>query len=299
MSARGLAVVVSAAMVAVGASLVPAPMSAAAAPACFPETAHCIQGRFLDYWTAHGGLAINGYPLTDEVQQRLEDGNIYTVQYFERVRLEWHPENQAPYDVLLGQFGRLIHPADPPAARRAGATYFDKTGHNVAPDFAAYWQAHGGLDQFGFPLTEEIQERLDDGRTYTVQYFERARFERHPENAAPYDIELGQFGRRILAGLPYKVAVSVSNAHPVQNSSVTVTATLTKDGRGVSGATMTTTWHYKTTTNSCSGGPSGADGVISCALPIGQATSGYAVEIDILVTYQGQTFTATTSFTPR
>ncbi|HET8631807.1 MAG TPA: hypothetical protein VFL91_30655 [Thermomicrobiales bacterium] len=299
MSARCLVIAVLAAALAVGASLAPAPRSAAAAPACFPETGFCLQGRFLAYWQAHGGLAVNGYPLTDEVQQQLEDGKVYAVQYFERVRLEWHPENPAPYDILLGQFGRLIHPADPPAARRAGATYFDTTGHNVAPDVAAYWQANGGLDQFGFPLTEEIQQRLDDGKVYTVQYFERARFERHPENPPPYDIELGQFGRRILGGLPYKVTASVSNANPVSNSSVIVSATLTKDGQGVSGATMATTWHYKTTTNSCSDGPSGDDGVMRCALPIGQATSGYSVKIDILVTYQGQTFTATTSFTPQ
>jgi hypothetical protein len=32
-----------------------------------------------------------------------------------------------------------------------------------------------------------------------VQYFERARFEYHPENADPQDqVLLGQFGRRIL-----------------------------------------------------------------------------------------------------
>ena len=43
-------------------------------------------------------------------------------------------------------------------------------------------------------------ERLDDGTTSSVQYFERARFEYHPENAAPYDVLLGQFGRRLLVG---------------------------------------------------------------------------------------------------
>jgi len=30
------------------------------------------------------------------------------VQYFERVRLEYHPENPVPYDIFLGQFGRQI-----------------------------------------------------------------------------------------------------------------------------------------------------------------------------------------------
>ena len=39
---------------------------------------------------------------------KLEDGKTYQVQYFERVRMEYHPENQPPYDVLLGQFGRRI-----------------------------------------------------------------------------------------------------------------------------------------------------------------------------------------------
>lgn len=34
----------------------------------------------------------------------------YLVQYFERTRLDYHPANAAPNDVLLGQFGRTtIH----------------------------------------------------------------------------------------------------------------------------------------------------------------------------------------------
>ncbi|HET8628926.1 MAG TPA: DUF4232 domain-containing protein [Thermomicrobiales bacterium] len=194
-AALGAAALVAAAALC-GAGLLRAPAAGAADEQCFPETGKCLQGRFLAYWQAHGGLATNGYPLSGEFQQRLEDGKPYTVQYFERVRMEYHPENQPPYDVELGQFGRDIHPADPAVAPQAGDTYFQATGHNVAPDFYAYWLQHGGLDQFGYPLTEEIHETLD-GRDYVVQYFERARFERHPENPAPWDIELGQFGRRI------------------------------------------------------------------------------------------------------
>ena len=87
-----------------------------------------------------------------------------------------------------------------PAAQQAGASYFTQTGHNVDDGFLAYWQANGGLAQFGYPLTEVISEKLDDGQSYRIQYFERARFEYHPENDAPYDVLLGQFGRRILAG---------------------------------------------------------------------------------------------------
>ncbi|CAA9565631.1 MAG: hypothetical protein AVDCRST_MAG88-1864 [uncultured Thermomicrobiales bacterium] len=171
---------------------------------CFAETNRCIAGRFLARWRASGGLAINGYPLSGEFEQRLEDGQRYLVQYFERTRLEYHPGNRPPEDVQLGQFGRRILmevPGAPtaPVGARAGAVYFRETGHNVAPDFFAFWEANGGLAQFGYPLTEEFSQRLEDGQEYTVQYFERARFERHPENAPPYDLLLGQFGRRILA----------------------------------------------------------------------------------------------------
>ena len=175
----------------------------------FPETGFTVAGRFLTYWEANGGLAINGYPISEERDERLEDGNVYRVQYFERVRLEYHPEYAAPNDVLLGQFGRRIHPADPPAEQIVGAQYFPQTGHNLSDltrdrrtvvNFGRYWQNNGGLRQFGYPITEIIEERLEDGKVYLVQYFERARFEYHPEHAGtPYEVLLGQFGRRILA----------------------------------------------------------------------------------------------------
>jgi hypothetical protein len=159
-----------------------------------------VGARFLAYWRTHGGLAINGYPLSPEFEQQLADGKTYTVQYFERARFEYHPENAGtPYEVLLGQFGRRIHGVDPVAAPLPDALYFTETGHNLRAGFRAYWEANGGLAQFGYPLTEEFTETLEDGQQYTVQYFERARFEYHPENAGtPYEVLLGQFGRRIL-----------------------------------------------------------------------------------------------------
>lgn len=175
----------------------------------FPETNRTVRGRFLTYWETYGGLDINGYPLTEERDERLEDGRVRRVQYFERVRMEYHTENQGtPYEVLLGQFGRRIHPLEPPAEPIVGALYFSETGHNLSDItrdgsqvvyFAHYWDNNGGLRQFGYPISEIIQERLEDGREYAVQYFERARLEYHPENAGtPYEVLLGQFGRRIL-----------------------------------------------------------------------------------------------------
>ena len=78
--------------------------------------------------------------------------------------------------------------------------YFAATGHSLSGEFLAYWLDNGGLAIFGYPLSEPFVEvSPTDGKPYLVQYFERARFELHSENAPPYDVLLGQFGRRILA----------------------------------------------------------------------------------------------------
>ena len=166
---------------------------------CFAETGHCVSGPFLDYWLAHGGLAVNGLPLTDE---RAEG---FPVQYFERARFEFHYHHVAgPSDpirdvVLLSQLGRQIHPLEPGVAPQDGSIYFAATGHNLAEPFRTYWLTHGELAQFGYPLGEVHTERLEDGHDYLVQYFERARFEYHPENDAANAVQLGQLGRRALA----------------------------------------------------------------------------------------------------
>lgn len=172
---------------------------------CFDTTNYCVGPRFLAYWEAHGGLALNGYPISAPLLERLEDGQIYTVQYFERTRLEYHPQLPIAAEVVLGQLGRRVLaglPAAPttPAAALPGYTHFAETGHNVGPRFTAFWQQNGGLAQFGFPLTELFTETLGDGRAYQVQYFERGRLELHLEAAGtPYEIQLGQFGRTVLA----------------------------------------------------------------------------------------------------
>ncbi len=72
----------------------------------FPETGHTLGGGFLEYWNTHGGLADQGYPLSEEFTEVSDlNGQTYTVQYFERAVFEYHPENPAPYTVLLSQLG--------------------------------------------------------------------------------------------------------------------------------------------------------------------------------------------------
>ena len=77
--------------------------------------------------------------------------------------------------------------------------FYSATGHTLGGIFKTYWEQHGGLAQFGYPITEEYQEiSLTDGKTYTTQYFERARFEQHPENkGTQYEVLQGLLGREI------------------------------------------------------------------------------------------------------
>ena len=169
----------------------------------FPETGKTVRGIFLDYWDKHGGLPQQGYPIS-ELMTEVSDlnGKAYTVQYFERAVFEHHPENQPPYDVLLSQLGtfqyKQKYPAGAPPQQpdnSPGSQLFPETGKRVGGKFLAYWRAHGGLPQQGFPISEPFTEKSDlDGKTYTVQYFERAVFEAHPENQPPYDVLLSQLG---------------------------------------------------------------------------------------------------------
>jgi hypothetical protein len=169
----------------------------------FPETGKTVSGKFLAYWDAHGGLMQQGLPISGELQERSDiDGKTYTMQYFERSVFESHPENMQPYDVLLSLLGSLGYKQKYPngapgqtANTGTGSRIFPETGKYVGGLFLDYWQSHGGLAQQGFPVSEEFQEKSElDGKIYTVQYFERAVLELHPENSGPYNVLLSQLG---------------------------------------------------------------------------------------------------------
>src|SRR6187551_878402 len=62
-------------------------------PGCrtFNETKHTVCGRFLEYWNTNGGLAQQGYPISEGVQEKSDtDGKTYFTQYFERAVFELH-----------------------------------------------------------------------------------------------------------------------------------------------------------------------------------------------------------------
>ena len=171
----------------------------------FPETGKTVSGDFLGYWDTHGGLLRFGYPISDQMQERSDtDGKTYSVQYFERAVFELHPDNQPPYNVLLQLLGTFRYAElyrdatgapNQHANNEAGAVTFPQTGKTLGDRFLDYWTTHGGLAQFGYPISEEFLEISPvDGESYQVQYFERAEFEYHPYNLKPYEVLLSQLG---------------------------------------------------------------------------------------------------------
>lgn len=182
----------------------------------FTETGHTLRTTFLDYWLQNGELPVFGFPQTEEFQELNADTlQEHTVQYFERQRYEYHAEHAGtPYEVLLGRLGHeeaarrdlLDHQAFDPVGEQVSpdCLYFETTGQNACGAFLNYWQSHGlnfgdsgtsyreSLALFGYPISDEF---TDPDTGLTVQYFERARFEYHPENAGTqYDVLLGLLG---------------------------------------------------------------------------------------------------------
>ncbi len=72
----------------------------------FPQTRHNLAEPFLTYWQSRGGLPVYGYPISEAFQEKNpSDGKLYLVQYFERNRLELHPDAPSSAAIQLGLLG--------------------------------------------------------------------------------------------------------------------------------------------------------------------------------------------------
>ena len=210
--------------------LIPGSAQAADQTVYFSETGHSISGKFLDYWQKNGGLQVYGYPITDPAMETdPETGKAFLTQWFERNRFELHPENAGTkYEVLLGLLGKdlqrdalQLDPAFQPAKAKTGAAFFAETGHNLEGAFLDYWLANGGLERFGYPISEAHSEgSYETGVILWTQWFERARFEFDPRNQPPYNVQLGLLG------------VQIKTHPPIKNSNI-ITLWQTKSSPGL------------------------------------------------------------------
>jgi hypothetical protein len=218
---------------------------ATAAETCLPNQPAgvvCLAGEFAGFWEANGGLPVFGYAITSAQPERNADApQEFLTQWTERNRFELHPENSAPYDILLGRMGaeRLAQLGRDPFKEgreegpAAGCAWFAETGHNVCDQaagqgFKTYWQTHGlrvaGLDAsrrslalFGLPLTAARPEQSSNGETVLTQWFERARFEWRPDNPAAYKVQLGLLGGEVRGAQGQPGAPSASQPGAAQS----------------------------------------------------------------------------------
>lgn len=165
-----------------------------------PETGQTINGVFLDQWRQGGGANAYGNPITPELTEKGR-----TVQYYEYARFEYVPDDPNGVVVHLGDLGKELRPVtvfrtvpgiksdnkndgsvsalanevrawlplDDTAASQPDTdtrTYVPDTRHTVQNGFKQFWDATGGAEYLGNPLTEDYSA---NGVNYQV--FERGK----------------------------------------------------------------------------------------------------------------------------
>jgi|GEM_PF-1610823 len=206
---------------------------------CFPATpgvSDCLEGRFDQFWRSNGRLPVFGFPITPLYDAPTREG-LVLAQMVERNRLEYHPDLAPPYDILLGRLGEDLlvargrdWRADPVGLPKMDCWYVEETEHTVCDQepelgFLSYYRGHGldlgdhgvshreALALWGLPLTEPAMETNEAGDKVLTQWFERARFEYHPQKPAEYRVLLGLLGRE-LWGIQARPPVSYQPAPP-------------------------------------------------------------------------------------
>lgn len=167
----------------------------------FPETTQSVGHDFLKFWFAYGGIETFGYPIAPE---QLKDGVL--VQQFERARFELRAENandgggytQVGLGLLgterANQLGLSWSRSPDPGTGK----FFPQTGQAITGAFYDYWLNNGGARLFGYPISPAADMVSPaDSKTYTTQWFERARMEIHPDLPAGHRIVLGTLGREV------------------------------------------------------------------------------------------------------
>ena len=158
----------------------------------FPETGHWVTGEFLKkYLSATDPELLYGNPITDVYE---EPGTKLLVQYFEKARFDLHPEAPEELRVQLALLGELTHEVGPPIPLGENPTpcrYFVEAKYPVCFSFLEFFEKHGGIAQFGFPISS-----LEDHEGRIMQYFQRARLEWHPELPPGKRVVVGDLGER-------------------------------------------------------------------------------------------------------
>lgn len=139
----------------------------------FPQTGHSITGEFYrKYMSAKSPLLVYGYPITDQMRSVDEK----YVQYFQRARFELDEKGE----ISVTPLGKIYYPdrstgfgVENDPSPTVPCRVFKETGFQVCYEFLNFFEQHGGVDQFGFPISN--QEFSPDGGL--IQFFENSIFE--------------------------------------------------------------------------------------------------------------------------
>ena len=96
---------------------------------------------------------IYGFPIT---KMYLDTNKDHLVQYFEKARFEYIPENPPELRVQISDLGRLMYtpgqslptPENFPACRN-----YPETKKRVCYAFLTFFDEYGGVGQFGYPIS--------------------------------------------------------------------------------------------------------------------------------------------------
>ncbi len=274
----------------------------------YKETGHRVSSIFWNFFQTTGGLTRYGFPITEAYDDPVSG---IRIQYFQRARLEWHPENPKPYQIQLGLLGDELGKRTPPIpvsqippASDPNCYYFPETGHTACMKFFEHWTKTGGLDMYGYPITEYLIEN-----DHIVQYFQRTRMEWDPNTQRITLAALGKiyydYAKLDPARLVWQpesaaaptavtaifVDVSLKNSVVSRNSQQTVTVSVT-DQRGleVNGAVVALVIKYPGGTQQTITMPAtNAKGRSEYVFNIGSVSPGSVINFEALVNYPGVT----------
>jgi len=276
----------------------------------FSETGHNVSEEFLRFYkTAANPTLVYGYPITEQFTSK--DGKV--VQYFQRARFEASAADRS--HVQLSPLGQMTYilgdqklKIDNPTACRSFPT-----GFQVCFAFLDFFEANGGVAQFGGPISSfEFHENL------IVQYFEKARFEwraDRPEGQRVVLTDLGRIYYNQLGEDPVQL-------RPIRPLDATIGTILSIHSYAFVGDAITPSSGQQTVSvlvQSQTNQPvSGAKGKVTIRFSNNQSTDyffttnssglgkitfdfenqqkGELVPIDVVVTYQGLSTKTTTSY---
>jgi len=156
----------------------------------FPDSGHQVSPEFLEkYSSIPNGQEIYGDPITNAFVD-VHSGLL--VQYFEKARFEYHPDETEDLQVKLTPLGEFLYeagdivsiPENFPSCRM-----YRETGQPVCYAFLDFFEKNGGVLQFGYPISGF---EIHDG--WISQYFQRARLEWHPERQSGNRVVITNLG---------------------------------------------------------------------------------------------------------